>query len=511
MSDQFKEGKVFLVGAGPGDPRLITLRGQQCLQQADVVLYDYLVNPVLARWAPKRALQICLGKHGEKGRIWTQDEVHQALLSFARQGLYVVRLKGGDPAIFARLAEEVDFLQHNQIPFEIVPGITAALAVSSYAGIPLTHREHASAVALVTGHEDESRAISQLDYGSLARFPGTIVIYMGVTTVCQWVAGLREHGMRGTMPVALVRRCSFPDQSVLRCTLDEVPEKLTPYRKFPPPVIAVIGEVAACEATTSWYLKKPLLGQRILCARPQSSEEVLESLLIDRGALVFQQPAIEIEDATMSPLLEQQLDSIGQADWVVFASPHGVESCMRLLTQLGRDARAFANVRIAAIGPATARKLESYFLRADLIPARFESDSLTQELLASVNQHRTNDVNMSLIQADNSRDALAKALQQSGVEVTSIVTYHIKPVSSPDDATQRMIASRQIDWIVVTSATIAKALSQMFGEHLRDVKIASLSRRISDVLRVLGFAPTVEAAEPDFSSLVEAIANFQTE
>ncbi len=232
------------------------------LRRADVVLYDYLVNPVIARHASPQAELVCLGRHGHT-RIWSQDEINQRMLDLTRAGKTVVRLKCGDPAIFARAGEEIAFLRNHDVRFETVPGITAAMAAGSYAGVPLTHRDHASAVAFITGHE-RSDAPDSMDYSALARFPGTIVVYMGVTTVRQWSSKLMEHGMDPQTPVALIRRCSHFDQQVKRCQLDTVVDTLTPYNRFPPPVLVIIGHVALEEAAATWFEQSPLFGQRIL-------------------------------------------------------------------------------------------------------------------------------------------------------------------------------------------------------------------------------------------------------
>ena len=244
-------GKVFLVGAGPGDPGLITVRGMQCLGLADVVLFDGLANPQLLELAPQ-AEHISVGKHG-CSPIWQQDAIHTKLIELAKAGRTVVRLKGGDPAVFARTAEELDALESAQIPFEVVPGITAALAAASYVGIPITHREHASAVAFITGQQQTRDTPQQIDWESLARFPGTIVFYMGVTTVGKWTSNLQKAGKSPDTPVAIVRRCTWNDQRVVRCSLAEVVEMLTPATKMRPPVIVIIGEVAALGEQLDWF------------------------------------------------------------------------------------------------------------------------------------------------------------------------------------------------------------------------------------------------------------------
>ena len=261
------KGAVYLIGAGPGDPGLLTLRGAELLAKADVVLYDGLSNPALLSHAPQ-AEQICVGKHG-KSRIWKQLEIIDEILSHAKAGKIVVRLKGGDPAVFARTAEEAEAVLKEDIPLEIVPGITAALAAGSFAGIPITHRGLASAVALVTGHEEPSKSKSALDWDALARFPGTLVIYMGVTTAEFWTEALLRAGKAADTPAALVRRCSLPDQQTIHCRLDEVAEQLNPASRFRPPVIVILGAVTQLAETMNWIKDRPLLGTQCSSHAPK--------------------------------------------------------------------------------------------------------------------------------------------------------------------------------------------------------------------------------------------------
>ena len=287
-----QQGKVFLVGAGPGDAGLITWRGVECLRQADVVLYDYLVNPAILRHAPPSAKLLCLGRHG-RDRIWEQSEINRELEKYARAGQNVVRLKGGDPVVFGRLGEEAQALEAAGIDYEIVPGITAAFAAGSYAGIWLTQRDVASAVALVTGHEGDSDRAPALDYGALAAFPGTLVFYMGVTTAKEWTAALVAAGKSADTPAAIVRRCSWPDQVTIRCTLGTVVGQLDATH-MRPPVVVIVGEAVGLAQAESWFTRRPLFGKRVLITRPIERSETLWQQLTELGAECLVQPAIEI-------------------------------------------------------------------------------------------------------------------------------------------------------------------------------------------------------------------------
>ena len=329
-------GKVFLVGGGPGDPELLTLRGAQCLAEADVVLYDYLINPNVLAHAREAAELICVGRHG-RDRILSQAEINSAMVEHATAGKQVVRLKGGDPIVFARIAEEIAALEAAGIAYQIVPGITAALAVGSYAGIPLTQGDTASAVALVTGHERDDKPQS-LDYAALARFPGTLVFYMGITTAEHWAAALIAEGKSPATPVAIVRRVSMPDQQTHQCTLGTVAAEIR-QRKVRPPALIVVGNVARAATLHDWFSARPLFGKRVLVTRAAHQAPELVTRLSALGADVLVQPAIEIGPPEDWAPVDQAIERLAKFDWLVFSSSNGVRSFMdRLLVNL-RSAR----------------------------------------------------------------------------------------------------------------------------------------------------------------------------
>ena len=351
MAQQF--GTVYLVGGGPGDPGLITLRGCQCLARADVVLYDYLVNPQVLVHANPRAELVCLGRHG-RDRILPQEEINARLVAHARAGRTVVRLKGGDPIVFARAAEEIGALEQAGVPYEIVPGITAALAVGSYAGIPLTRGDAASAVALVTGHERDDKTTG-LDYAALAAFPGTLVFYMGVTTAEHWAGRLIAAGKPADTPAAIVRRCSLADQQTIVCTLGTVADEIR-TRRLRPPALVIVGTVATLASGHNWFVERPLFGRRVLVTRAAHQASELASALSDLGADVLVQPAIEIAPPADWAPVDAALARIDEFDWIVFSSANGVRSLLdRLLGE--RDLRALHQVKLAAIGPGSAEEL----------------------------------------------------------------------------------------------------------------------------------------------------------
>ncbi|WP_153555972.1 uroporphyrinogen-III C-methyltransferase [Roseimaritima sediminicola] len=494
--------QVYLIGAGPGDPGLLTLRGAACLEAADVVLYDGLSNAALLSHAPA-AEHICVGKHG-RSRIWTQDEIIEEMLRHVRAGRIVARLKGGDPAVFARTAEEAEALRDAGIRFEIIPGITAALAASSYAGIPVTHRKLASAVALVTGHEEPGKPKSALDWEALARFPGTLVIYMGVTTVKTWTQALLDAGKPADTPAAILRRCSLPDQQSLHCRLDEVVGHLTPASKFRPPVIVILGPVTQLAATFGWFDLRPLFGQRVLVCRPQQQAEELAEPLRSRGAEVLLQPAIEIAPPADWAPLDEAIGQLTSGETLVFASRNGVEYFFDRLTTLGKDARRLAGVRVAAVGSRTAEALGRRGVRADVVPERFDAEGLAEVLAGRAAGRR-----FWLIRASRGRDTLDTLLADAGGEVRRVVAYQNRDVAEADPQLAARLTAGEVDWIAVTSSAIADSLVRLFGDSLRNAKLASISPTTTATLARHGLEASVEAQPYTMQALVDAITEFQ--
>lgn len=491
-------GKVYLVGAGPGDPGLLTLRAVECLQAADVVLYDYLANPRVLRHLRPDALAISLGAHGHT-KIWSQTEINARLVAEALAGKTVARLKGGDPSVFGRLAEELEALRAHDIPYEIVPGITAASAAAGFAEILITHRDHASAVALVTGHEDAGKTESSLDYDALARFPGTLVFYMGVTRVKEWTSKLLAAGKSPQTPVAIVRRASLPDQVVVHSTLGETAAALTPSSKLRPPVVVIVGEVAGLHPTLSWFQKRPLFGQQIVVTRAAEQAGELRAQLELLGAEVFEQPAIEIRDPSDWTAVDSAIARLDTFDWIVFSSSNGVEKLLARMFALERDARAFGRAKLAAVGPGTAHKLAAYHLFADLIPPEYRAESLAKALARQPWRK------MLLIRASRGRDVLSEQLQAAGCSVEQIVAYESRDVQEPDERVAQLLAAGKIAWMTVTSSAIARSLVHLFGEDLRRAQLASISPLTSATLRELGHEPAVEATEYTLAGLIAAI------
>src|SRR3972149_1728137 len=369
-------GKVYLVGAGPGDPGLITLRGVECLKKADLVFYDYLVNTAILEYAP-RAEKVCYRQRGE-GRKVSQDEINARLVEAARQGKTVVRLKGGDPDVFGHSAEETTALTAAGIPYEIVPGVTAALAAAGYVEIPVTHGERASAVALVTGQQRPDKS-DPLDYAVLADFPGTLVFYMGVLSAGRWSKALMERGKSAATPVCIVRRCTWPDQEIVRCTLGTVAQG-TEERRLRPPAVIVVGEVVNLAPVKAWFAARPLAGQTVLAIRPRLESDALSDQLRELGANVIEHPVIRISDPADWRPVDAALERLDEFDWIVFHSANGVRYFISRLVTIGGDLRRLGMVNLAAIGPATAEELLRHNLRADVVPPEFCAESLAETL-----------------------------------------------------------------------------------------------------------------------------------
>lgn len=504
-----RQGKVYLVGAGPGDPGLLTVRGQQCLKRAEIVLYDGLANPQILTWA-SQAECICVGKHG-KTPIWTQSEINAKLVELGQQGKLVVRLKGGDPAVFARTAEELEVLAKAGVPFEVVPGITAALAAGSYVGIPITHRQHASAVAFVTGQQQNTKPPQPVDWDALAKFPGTLVFYMGVTTVAQWTEQLLKHGKSFDTPVAIVRRCTWSDQTVIRCHLGDVANRLTPASKLRPPVIVIIGEVAALGKDFDWFTRRPLHGLGILVTRPTDQSAELADSLQALGADVYQQPMLEICPPGDTSDLDSAVDMLraGDVQGLTFSSPNGVHNFMRHLTRSSCDSRVLAGCRVAVVGPATADACAGYGLIADVRPDEggdFSADGLVKVLSGSVrNEHWI------VTQTTNSRRLLPDGLRAQGARVTETLAYETVAASELDSHVIAALENNRIQMCTITSSAIARTANQLLHSYRSRVAPISLSTNVSRTLDELRWPSAAQAQENSTQALVEAILEAQSQ
>ncbi|MBI3191349.1 MAG: uroporphyrinogen-III C-methyltransferase, partial [Pedosphaera parvula] len=370
------KGMVYLVGAGPGDAGLLTLRGAEVLRRADVVVYDSLVNLDLLRLAPASSEFIFGGKR-PKARAMSQEKLNELLIAKARAGKCVIRLKGGDPYLFGRGGEEAEELAAAGIPFEVVPGVSSFLAVPNYAGIPVTHREHSSSLTIFTGHEDPDQEASDLDWAHIAKTPGTKVVLMGVKRIREITRQLMDNGMRPSTPVALVRWGTSGRQQTLEGTLKTIAGKVE-STGFKPPAVTVIGDVVKLRSKLNWFEKRPLFGRRIVVTRTRQQASQLSQQLLEAGAEVLEIPTIKIVPTDRRQEVADALLELNSYDWLVFTSPNGVTAFFDLFFKAFDDLRDIGGVHIAAVGPATAAKLRELHLKVDLMPEEYLASAVAK-------------------------------------------------------------------------------------------------------------------------------------
>jgi uroporphyrinogen III methyltransferase/synthase len=478
-----RPGIVHLVGAGPGDPGLLTVRAVELLGAADVVLYDRLIPPEALAHARPDAELVYVGKEGE-GPQFPQDDTHRLLLEHARAGKRVVRLKGGDPFVFGRGGEEALVLEEAGIPFEIVPGVTAGVAAPAYAGIPVTHRDVASGVAFVTGHEDPSKPGSAIDWPALARFPGTLVFYMGVRSLPRIAERLVAEGRPADEPVAVVERGTLPGQRTLVATLGDVAERAA-AEQIRAPAITLVGEVARLREQLAWLEARPLHGRTVAVTRARAQASALAARLRTLGAAVVEAPAIRIAP------LDAELPSLSGYDLVCVTSPNGAD----LLLDRLRDARELAGITVAAIGPGTARALRARGVEADVVPERAVAEGLVEAL-------RETPVRRALIaRAAEGRDVLPDALRERGAEVDVVALYETLP-ETLDPATRDAAAAA--DDLLFTSASGVRFYVAA-GGSLEGPRLVSIGPATSAELRAHGAEPDLEAEPHTPDGLIDAV------
>jgi uroporphyrinogen III methyltransferase / synthase len=495
-------GIVELVGAGPGDPGLITRRGAHALSLAQVVVYDHLVHPRLLDLAPRSALRIFAGK--QAGRcVLKQPEINDLLVLHARQGKRVVRLKGGDPYVFGRGAEEAEHLRRSGIPFRVVPGVTAAVGVTSYAGVPITHRDSASAVAFVTGHDESGSAPSRLDWSAIARFPGTIVVYMGVGRLKSLCERLIHEGKAASTPAALIQHGTLACQRFVEAPLSDLAAKVA-LAGLGPPGLLVVGDVVSHRPLLDWYEQLPLFGQRIVVTRPADEADRSAVELEALGAEVLLAPMVEIRPLDDYRVLDETLQRLGEFDWLVFTSPNGVRHLVQRLECLGRDLRALGHLRLAAIGPATAETLAQLHLKADVVPDSYRSEALAAALAPRVSGHR-----VLLARADRGRTILKDDLDPIA-HVEQVAVYrNVDTESLPEDILRRIVEG-SIDWITLTSSAITERLHGLLPMDVRSTiaataQLVSLSPVTTQTAAQLGWQVSVEADVYTWEGLVASL------
>src|SRR6266481_1077692 len=404
-----ESGKVYLVGAGPGDLGLVTLRAKECIEQADVIVYDHLANPEMLSWARDSAEIVYVGKRAGAHSL-SQQEINALLIEKAGAKKQVVRLKGGDPFVFGRGAEEAKAIADAGIGFEIVPGITSAIAGPAYAGIPVTHRAENSHVTFFTGHEDPAKTESAIDYAALAKLGGTQVMLMGVQRLETIAREMLKQGVREDLPVALVRWATTGRQETLTGTLQNIAQRVAGVG-FEAPAVAVFGEVVALRESLNWYEKRPLSGKRIVVTRTRKQASTLSGKLRELGAHVFELPTIRIEPPTDLREFAELVQDAHAYDWIIFTSATGVEAFFEIFFKLYDDAREIGGARIATIGPATAQRVKDFHLHADLQPEEFVAEGVMREFKK---QGSMENVRILVVRAEMARDVLPKELLAAG-------------------------------------------------------------------------------------------------
>jgi uroporphyrinogen III methyltransferase/synthase len=495
MTADSSSPNVFLVGAGPGNPGLLTLRAAEVLARADLVLYDQLVPERLLDFAPASAQKVCVrdlpGQHPEK-----YPYIHKLLIETAQAGKSVVRLKGGDPLIFGRGGEEAEALRSAGIAYEIVPGVTAALAAGAYLEIPLTHRKYASAIALVTGHELPNKPGNRLDWKALAAFPGTLAIYMGIARLPVIISELLKHGKDPDSPAAIVERASWGEQRAVYARLADL-ETTRRHAGLEAPGLVLIGEVVSHRAANSWFESRPLFGRRILVTRPSEQAATMVRKLEQLGAVVYRMNVVEIRPPRDFGPVDQALDQLraGQWDWLVFTSANGVHSLIRRIEALGRDLRDLGHVKLAAIGPKTADVLRSYHLRADVVPpSLFSSEGLATTLIPHIRNKR-----VLLARANRGRQFLRNELGQYAASVEQVTVYEQVDVIHSDDSVLDALRRGEIQYITLPSSNIARGVLSRFDDTIRgriergDIRLIAISPETGQVIRALGYPVAAEA------------------
>ena len=500
-TDMKKPGKVYIIGAGPGDPDLITVKGVACLRRADVVVHDYLVGKEILRHAGKDARLVYVGKIGGHHNI-SQENLNRILVEEALKGNTVARLKGGDPFIFGRGGEEAEFLQKAGVPFEVVPGVTSAISVPAYAGIPLTHREFTSTLAFVTGHEDPDKGESRVDWKKISTIE-TIVFLMGVKNLSRIASNLMENGRSPDTPVALIRWGTTPDQETLTGRLGDI-VALAKERDFSPPAVFVVGDVVGLRERLGWFEKKPLFGKGIVITRPGEQSEEFAALLREEGARVIAFPTIRILPPEDYGDLDRAIENIEKYQWIVFTSANGVRFFFERFCELRNDIRDLRGIKICTIGPATRDRVEEYNIRVDMVPEEYISDGV-------VKAFRGVDIsgaNVLLPRAEIAGDIIPDGLSELGANVDVATAY--KTVNSGEDGEtiKELVDSGKIDVITFTSPSTVTNFMDIIGDETtipNHIKIACIGPVTENACRKAGLGVDIMQGPYSIPGLVKAI------
>ncbi len=497
-------GICHLAGAGPGDLGLVTLRVRELLETAQVIVFDYLCNPEMLKWAAKDAEIIYAGKKAGQHTL-RQEEINALLVRKTGEGKRVLRLKGGDPFLFGRGGEEAEALGEAGLAFEIIPGVTSAIAAPAYAGIPVTHRDFTSSLTIFTGHEDPEKTESSLDYAKLAALPGTKVMLMGVERIGPITEQLMRNGLAPGTPVALVRWGTTGRQQTLAGTVENIAARVE-ETGFKAPAVAVFGQVATLRDKLGWFEKRPLRGKRIVVTRTRAQAGVLSAGLRELGGDVFELPTIRIEPPTDLLAFGELVQDAHSYDWLVFTSPNGVTAFFEMFYKLYSDARSIGNVRIAAIGPATAKRVRDFHLAVDLQPSEFVAEAIIREFQAkegSVENQR-----FLLARAEQAREVLPAQLTQMGAIVDEAVAYRTVPETEDVSGGIARFRAEGADLITFTSSSTVENFMALKLPLPPEMRTASIGPITTETMRKLGLRVDIEASQYDIPGLISAIRKY---
>ena len=502
-----KKGKVYLIGAGPGDPGLFTIKGKDILSKVDVVVYDNLANPLLLRYAKKGANFIYVGKRAGKHAL-DQESINKLLVELSRKGLSVARLKGGDPFIFGRGGEEAQILSQKGIDFEIIPGITSAISVPAYAGIPLTHREYTSSVIFITGHEDPTKSESSIAWDKIVG-AGTIVILMGVGNLAKIKERLIKEGLSPNIPFVIICNGTLPEQRVIEGRLMDMDE-LAEENNVKPPAIVVIGDVVKLRKELIWFEKKPLFGKRLLITRSEDQANELIKPLMDMGASCILFPTIKIIPPETWESLDKAIMNINDYDWILFTSINGVKFFFERLRKLGKDIRDLKGIKIGAIGPKTASSLSSMHLNPDFIPEEFRAEGIIEYF----NNMDIKGMRFLIPRAEKAREYLPKELEKIGAKVDVVSAYKtiIPEIKNDYKIVKHMLSEGKIDLAIFTSPSTFTNLIKILDiqkdqikEYFFKTKIACIGPVTEAVIKETGLLVDIMPKKYTISHLIEAI------
>jgi uroporphyrinogen III methyltransferase/synthase len=498
------KGICYLVGSGPGDPGLMTIKGKECIEAADVLVYDYLCNPEFLRYAKEGTEKIYVGKKAGDHAL-PQDQINALIVKLTREGKTVTRLKGGDPVLFGRGAEEAAELAEAGVRFEIVPGITSAIAAPAYAGIPVTHRDHASQLTIFTGHEDPTKAETSLDYAKLAAADGTKVFLMGVERMAEITGEFLKHGANPDTPMALVRWGTHGKQQTLVATLSTMAQRVK-ETGFKAPAVAVLGDVVTERSKINWFENRPLFGKKIVVTRTRQQVGVLSRKLRDLGADVIELPTIRIEEPIDLLGFGELVQDCHTYEWIVFTSPNGVDAFFKMFDKLFNDARSIGGVRIACIGPGTAEKVRARHLAVDLMP---EKDFVAEGLVKALGDYQSMEhVSVLWVKAEETRDVITKELMKMGAIVDEAIAYRTVPEKDDNLEALARLKEEGADMITFTSASTVDHFMALGVPLPEGCKVASIGPVTSTAVKKHGLRIDIAAEVHSIPGLVDAIERY---